>query len=143
MKKSKKIFIPAYIAILLLSFLYIKSVLKETPIEEKEDKKEVQQPYSVTVTLKVNNGTSISTYTAQLKNTNSVRSLLEEVRDHNNFSFEITEYFHKIEIDTVNKIKTPEGHKWIVFNNGVDITNEIGNTYLEKNGIYELNLVKQ
>jgi hypothetical protein len=143
MKKSAKIFIPVYIVILLLSFFYIKSVLKQSPLEEKQDKKEIQQPYPVLVTLKVNNGIVTLTYTAQLKNTNSVRSLLEEIRDHNNFSFEITEYFHKIEIDTVNKIKTPDGYRWIVLSDGIDITNEIGNTYLKMDGIYELKLIKQ
>lgn len=143
MKKTTKIFIPVYIAILILSFLYIKSVLRESPLDKKETKQEVQQPYTVNVSLRVNNGLNVSTYNTQLKNIDTVKDLFEEIRDHNNFSYEITEYFHKNEIDTVNKIKTPLGYKWIVEVDGEDITNEIGNVYLKKDGIYELKLVKQ
>ena len=143
MKRKTKIFIVVYIALLILGSLYVKSVLKESPVEEKEAKEEVEETHLVNVSLKVINGTATNMYNAKLKNVDTVKDLLEEIRDHSDFSYEITEYFHKIEIDTVNKVKTPTGYKWIVMSNNNDITNDIGNTYLENNAVYELKLIKQ
>jgi len=143
MKKKTKIFIVVYIVLLILGSLYVKSVLKESPVEEKEAKEEVEETHLVNVSLKVINGTATNMYNAKLKNVDTVKDLLEEIRDHSDFSYEITEYFHKIEIDTVNKVKTPTGYKWIVMSNNNDITNDIGNTYLENNAVYELKLIKQ
>lgn len=143
MKRKTKIFIVVYIALLILGSLYVKSVLKESPVEEKGAKEEVEETYLVNVSLKIINGTVTNMYNAKLKNVDTVKDLLEEIRDHSDFSYEITEYFHKIEIDTVNKVKTPTGYKWIVMSNNNDITNDIGNTYLENNAVYELKLIKQ
>lgn len=143
MKRSIKIFIPIYIAILVLSSFYIKSVLRESPLDKKSVKKIEEQPYAINVILKVINETNINTYNIQLKNNDTVKDLLEEVRDHNNFSYEITEYLHKNEIDIVNKIQTPQGYKWIIEIDGQDITNNLGNEYLKTDGIYELKLVTQ
>ncbi|MFZ2663944.1 MAG: hypothetical protein WAX66_01100 [Patescibacteria group bacterium] len=143
MKKKTKIFIFIYIAVLILGFLYIRSVLKESPLDKKDTKEDIEDVYLIDINLKVNNGTNINIYNTKLKNVDTVKDLLEEIRDHNNFSYEITEYFHKIDIDTVNKVKTPSGYKWIVTIDDEDITNNIGNTYLKKNATYELKLVKQ
>ncbi|NMB91992.1 hypothetical protein GYA37_04125 [candidate division WWE3 bacterium] len=143
MKKKTKIFIVVYIVLLILGSLYVKSVLKESPVEEKEAEEEVEETHLVNISLKVINGTATNMYNAKLKNVDTVKDLLEEIRDHSDFSYEITEYFHKIEIDTVNKVKTPTGYKWIVMSNNNDITNDIGNTYLENNAVYELKLIKQ
>jgi len=142
MKKSTKIFIPIYMAILVLSSLYIKSVLRESPLDKKSTKKIEEQAYSINVTLKVNNGINANTYQVQKENTDSVRDLLEEVRNNNNFSYEITEYLHKNEIDTVNKIKSSEGYILIIEIYVQDITNSLGDEYLKKDGIYELKLIK-
>lgn len=143
MKKKTKIFIVVYIVLLILGSLYVKSVLKESPVEEEGAKEEVEETHLVNISLKVINGTATNMYNAKLKNVDTVKDLLEEIRDHSDFSYEITEYFHKIEIDTVNKVKTPTGYKWIVMSNNNDITNDIGNTYLENNAVYELKLIKQ
>ena len=143
MSKKLKIFIPVYILFLLLSFLYIRSVLKESPLDTQDEEKEVEDVYPITVSLRfINNGVT-KAYNANFENIDTVTDLMEDLRDHQELIYEKTEYFKKTTIDSVNGIIPPKGYRWGIFMGDIEYTNDLGSTQLVNNATYELKIVKE
>jgi len=70
MNKTKIIMIISYIFLSTLLVFYVKSILKRDDLKIYEKKKiEVEESYSVDVTLKLINGKIINEFTKTLKNT--------------------------------------------------------------------------
>ena len=142
MKKTKKIMIISYILILGILSLYVNSVLKKEDMETYEkEKSNSEKEYQTKVTLRYFNGSDISEFEIKLKNTDTVEDLLQELRSSKKIVYEITRYTYGIEISSVNRIPPTKGYKWAIVFNGEDITSNIGNINLVKNGIYELKMI--
>ncbi|HQK41491.1 MAG TPA: hypothetical protein PKV39_00620 [bacterium] len=142
MKKTKKIMIVSYILILGILSLYINSVLKKEDMETYEkEKSNSEKEYQTKVTLRYFNGSDISEFEIKLKNTDTVEDLLQELRSSKKITYEITRYTYGIEISSVNGTPPTKGYKWAILFNGNDITPNIGDINLVKNGIYELKMI--
>ena len=142
MSKASKIFIPLYLLFFVVSFFYVKSVLKHEDISEKDKTKPVIiKEYAVTDYLKVIGPSFVKAYKVERKNTQSVMNMMENIRNNQGFVFEKIEYTHGTEIDSVFQTSAPEGYRWKIFLNGTDITNNIKNILLTNNSTYELKIV--
>lgn len=123
--------------------MYVRSVLKESELTSKGEKEKVAPVFQVNVTLKAFVGQGTSTYTVQMKNTDTVVDLLQEVRDLYGLVYEKIDYARGVEISEVKGVPAQQNYKWAVLSNNADITNEIGNTNLVEGAVYELKLMKK
>ena len=140
MEKAKKYFPYLYILFLIFSAFYVKDVLKEGDLKKYNSSVEkAEKILDVNVTL-IANG---KVYTAKLRSDDTILDLFEDLRDHDNFYYEKTDYVYGTEIGMVNGDKAPIGYKWEVFINEEIITNDIGDIYLENEQTYIIKLVEQ
>ena len=144
MKKRKLIGIAIYITVLALTFFYIKSVLKEERVETHEEKqKEIEETYPISVSLNYVSGIKQEKYKKTMDSDETVKSLLEEVRQDGDVIYELEEYTYGSEILSVNGVIPKTGFKWVIIFNDMDITKEISDTKLIKDGEYTLKIVEQ
>lgn len=139
MSKQEKIFIPLYILFAILSFLYVKDVLKEEYVKSKPEEKSEkmkQEFYDLTLILDYRGARRI--YKQEAKNVNSVLDLLQKVRDEHDFSFEVEKHTDKLVIRDVNGLSTFPNESWRVYYKDEDITNSINDINLSDDGTYNL-----
>lgn len=139
MEKAKKYFPYIYTILLLFSFLYVQSVLKEGDIRNYDDDVEkAVKEHPVNVTLVVED----KSYFVNLASGDTVLDLLEDLRGDDLFNYEVTGYTYGTELDTVNGIKPSEGYKWKLYKENEDITNTIGDVFLTDETTYTIKMVK-
>ena len=136
--KTKKRLIIGYVGFLVISAIYVRSVLKNDQIEVEEREKEGKsvEIKPAKVFLQVKSGTKPQTYETSLMNVDTVLDLIEDL------AYEKTQYSYGTELDNINNQPTPEGYDWKVYYEGKDITYEIADWNLEDEKTYELVLTK-
>lgn len=132
MQKLNKLLVPLYIVFLILSFFYVRSVLKGVPVSTagtlEEENPEVK---NITVSLTVKAPAYTKIYTQQSKSVDSASDLLLKIKENNaDFSFDRTAYSYGSEIDHVNNIKSTETMRWKMLDGDTDITLKMDDTNL-------------
>ena len=132
MQKLNKLLVPLYVLFLILSFFYVKSILKGVPVSTvdtlEEENPEVK---SIAVSLTVKAPTYTKTYTQQSKSADSTSDLLLKIKENNpDFTFDRTAYSYGSEVDHVNNIKSTETMKWKMLDGNTDITLKMDDTTL-------------
>jgi len=144
MNKAKIIMIISYIFLSASLVLYVKSILKRDDLKIYEKKKiEVEESYSVDVTLKLINGKITKEFTKTLKNTDSVEELMKKIRSSGDISYEIVKYTYGVDIVSVNGNVSKDGFKWAIIKDNEDITLNIDKVNLEKGKTYELKIIEK
>ena len=144
MRKKKFLTIAIYISALALIFLYVNSVLKQERIEiYKEKKVETEKTYPIEVSLIHINGTRQETYKKTLDSNENVGKLLKELRNDDGLIFELNQYTYGTEILSVNGVLPKEGFKWVIFQGDKDVTKNMNETTLIKDGVYTLKIVER
>ena len=144
MSKKKIILIVSYIFLSTLLVVYVRSILKRDDLKIYEKKKiDIEETYSVNVTLKYLNGREIKEFNRTLKNTDSVEELMKKIRSSGDITYELIKYTYGVNIESVNKIKPDNGYEWAIIKNGENITLKMDKMYLEKDKVYELRIVKK
>lgn len=144
MRKKKFITIAIYISALALIFLYVNSVLKQERIEiYKEKKVETEKTYPIEVSLIHINGTRQETYKKTLDSNENVGKLLKELRNDDGLIFELNQYTYGTEILSVNGVLPKEGYKWVILQGETDVTKNMNETTLVKDGVYTLKVVER
>jgi len=144
MNKTKIIMIISYIFLSTLLVFYVKSILKRDDLKIYEKKKiEVEESYSVDVTLKLINGKITKEFTKTLKNTDSVEELMKKIRSSGDISYEIVKYTYGVDIVSVNGNVSKDGFKWAIIKDNEDITLNIDKVNLEKGKTYELKIIEK
>jgi len=144
MPKKTVIFSIIYVIFVVWAFFYVKGILKTESLFPKDNTKpKIEKTWTVNATINVLTGFQALTYNADAKNTDTVLSFLEDLRNKKGLIFEKIDYTHGVEIGTLFGATAPAGYKWAVFLNGNDITNDIASTRLVDGAAYELKLAKK
>ncbi len=144
MSKKKIILIVSYIFLSTLLVVYVRSILKRDDLKIYEKKKiDIEETYSVNVTLKYLNGREIKEFNRTLKNTDSVEELMKKIRSSGDITYELIKYTYGVNIESVNKMKPDNSHEWAIIKDGENITLKMDKVYLEKDKVYELRIVKK
>jgi len=138
--KNRYLWIGLYIAFVVFSFFYVKSVLKagKIDISTKEEQKVVADVKPAKVTFNVENFGNVTSYSARLQNTDTVSDLLNYLRKNNNFTYNKVAYIDGFEITDVNGVAPQPNYKWSIFLEGADITATFDKAYLHDNRVYSL-----
>jgi hypothetical protein len=143
MPRKTIIFSLIYMIFLVFAFFYVKSVLKTESLFPKDNTKpKVEKTWSVTPSLTVYTASGVFTFSSTVKNTDLIMSFLEDLRNDRKLIFEKIDYTHGAEIDSVFGVKAPEGYRWSIILNGLDITNVMSTTRVLDGAVYELKLTK-
>lgn len=130
-----------YVIFVVFTIFYVKSILKTESLFPKDNTKpKVEKTWIVSATLIVNTGPKTLSYKTEVKNTDTIMSFMEDLRNNNGLIFEKVDYAHGAEIDTVFNTKAPNGYRWSVFQNGTDVTNALSSTRLIDGAVYEIKL---
>ncbi|OGC56734.1 hypothetical protein A2976_03465 [candidate division WWE3 bacterium RIFCSPLOWO2_01_FULL_41_9] len=142
--KLKKYLIVAYIILLVGGYFYINSILdvNKVSVDQKEEPKRVLEVKPVKVKLTIEQTGGSKEYSVELQNIDTVLDLLEEVREDQGFIYEKTAYTYGTIIDGIEGIKAPEGYMWRIFENNIDITENVSNESLNDGFFYSIKLVK-
>ncbi len=142
--RFKRFLVPAYVLLLILSFFYVKAVLKEgaSIIEVKKDREHIEFPKQAKVNLTVQ-GPGIDTgYREIMKTNNTVFQMIERVKANNTgFKFEQNAYVDRKEFASINGVEATDSKVWKVYLEDKDITYDIEKTFLVQNGSYYLKYV--
>lgn len=130
----------AYLIVLCTILLYVKSVLDVDSFKAKikEAEKPSVEVKSAAITLKVELPEGVKKFAAVRKNTDSVLDFLSELRDKQELFYEIDLYVYGIEVVNVNNIEASSSNRWAVYLEDKDITNKLGDIYLEDGKTYIL-----
>ena len=141
----KEYLILGYVIFLIIGYVYIKNVLKQSlvPIQDtlREEKKSIDVKEAI-VTLKVDNGSTLITYRATLKNTDSIYDMLERLRNKDTFTYEKVAYVYGTELDFINGEKAPQNYKWKLYDANKDVTFTASDINLIDGNIYNLILTR-
>ena len=144
MSKKKAIYIISYLSVLLLSFIYIKSVLKKEDVESYEETEiEVEKEYPVTSILNVYQEDSVKEYQAKSTNLESIDDFLDGLRGDSDLQYEKTVFTYGIEISSVFGVEPEDGYKWAFLVDGNDVTQQIDNINIDKHHTYELKMIEK
>ncbi|KKS21352.1 MAG: hypothetical protein UU80_C0030G0004 [candidate division WWE3 bacterium GW2011_GWA1_41_8] len=111
-------------------------------MDQKEEPKRVLEVKPVKVKLTIEQTGGSKEYSVELQNIDTVLDLLEEVREDQGFIYEKTAYTYGTIIDGIEGIKAPEGYMWRIFENNIDITENVSNESLNDGFFYSIKLVK-
>ena len=140
MEKAKKYFPTIYVILLIFSFFYVKSVLKEGDLREYDNEVEkVEKEHPVNVTLVVGD----RKYLVDLESGDTVLDLLEDLRGDDKFYYEKTDYTYGTELDSVNGVKPTLGYKWKLYKDDEDITYIMGDIFLTDDTTYTIRLEEE
>lgn len=144
MPRKTIIFSLIYVVFVFLAFFYVKSILKTESLFPKDNTKpKIEKTWAVNASLIINTGSKTFNYKTEVKNTYTVMNFLEQLRNSASLVFEKVDYAHGVEIDSVFSAKAPEGYRWSVFQNSIDVTNIISTTRVLDGAIYEIKLTKK
>jgi hypothetical protein len=134
-----------YIGFLVISILYINTVLKDTSIKlsSSSQQKVIADIKPAKVTLVVKTLSYNKIYKAKLDNTDTVNDLLDNLWKNQGFYYQKNEYINKIEFENIDKTLIPEGYSWHIFENDKDITNDIYYSMLKDKQEYIITPVKE
>lgn len=144
MSKPKIIWISVYILLLVGSFFFVRSVLKDDQIDVSQKQPvEVVDTDEAKITINIyTNSKTITFSNIRFVGTDTVKSVLSYVRDKKDIPFETTYYTYGAEIDDVNNQRAPAGYKWRVFLDNKDVTNTIDDQKLDNYRVIDIKLVK-
>lgn len=135
-----------YVMFLVVGYIYIKNVLKQSlvPIQDtpREEKKSIDVR-DANVTLRVDNGNTFITYHITLKNTDSLYDMLERLRNKDTFKYEKIAYVYGTELDFINGEKAPDGLKWKLYDDEKNVTFTAADTNLVNGKTYSLVLTNR
>jgi hypothetical protein len=133
-----------YLILLLGGIFYINAILKRDAIIVGKElpEKEATLEKLVDVDVIVNNGKNIKIYETKLKNIDTVYDVFDEIRDQDDFFYQISGYLYGIELDCVNDTCGTDGYKWIAYKDDVDITKNLKDTSLDKDTVIKLVLTR-
>lgn len=134
--KYKKSFTFIYIVVLIVGYFVVKGTLNDTSIDvgQKQSEEQMDEIKPARVTLLV---PSLSRqYKVEMKNTDSVLDLLENLRKDGStgFFYEKTLYTYGIELCCINNSSS----NWVLIHDGENITHDIDSKKLVNNGVYTL-----
>ncbi|MBU0534876.1 MAG: hypothetical protein ABIJ82_00135 [Patescibacteria group bacterium] len=133
-----------YLSFIVVSFFYVKSILKTENLFPKDNvKPKIEKTWTISASLIVNTGSKTFNYKTDVKNTDSIMSFLEDLRNNKGLVFEKVDYTHGVEIDSLFNTKASDGYKWAVFQNGNDLTDALSSTRILDGAVYEIRLVKK
>jgi len=141
-QEMQKIYYVLFLLLIFITVLFVRSAIKSQNVDvgtRKEKQGFVVKPVKVKLNV-IKDGSVIFEYQASLQNDDSLLDMFEYLRNKQGFIYEKIAYIYGTEIDNINNLKAPDGLKWRVFNNGEDITFEIGNINLEDEKVYEIKL---
>lgn len=127
-KKIQKAALPLYIVFILLSFFYVKSVLKEGDIKiiEESNKKEIKEIKPLKVYLNIETFGSVNSIEVSSDNKNNLIDVLEDLRNEDVIRYEKTYYTDKIVLSySDNNYFSEKKYEWRIYYDGNDITNEV------------------
>lgn len=128
-----------YTVLVICAFFYVKSILKTESLFPKDNTKpKVEKTWIVSANLIVSTGSKTLSYKTEVKNTDTIMSFMEDLRNNKGLIFEKIDYAHGTEIDTLFNIKAPDGYKWSVFLNSADMTNNLSTTRILDGAVYEI-----
>lgn len=142
--RFKNFLIPAYILLIIFSFFYVKSVLKEgaSVIDEKKDREHVEFPKQAKVNLTVQGPGINASYRETMGTNNTVFQMIERVRaDNSTFRLEQNAYVDRKEFASINGIEATDSKVWKVYLEDKDITYDIEKEFLVQSGNYYLRYV--
>jgi len=144
MSKFKKISIVLYFVFVIFFYFFVKDALKDGNIDVSDVAvpEKVEEIKPAVVYLTVDDGMSRKEYRARMKNIDSYVDLLDEMRQNQDFLFEIVDYSYGPKIELVYNIETPQGYEWHAYYEDENITTNIGTTNLTDEGNYSLKLEK-
>ena len=144
MSKFKKISIVLYFVFVIFFYFFVKDALKDGNIDVSDVAvpEKVEEIKPAVVYLTVDDGMSRKEYRARMKNIDSYVDLLDEMRQNQDFLFEIVDYSYGPKIELVYNIETPQGYEWHAYYGDENITTNIGTTNLTDEGNYSLKLEK-
>jgi hypothetical protein len=144
MPRKTIIFSLLYVVFLVFAFFYVKSVLKTESLFPKDNTKpKVEKTWEVTPSLVVYTSSEKLMLESQVKNTDSIMSFLEDLRNDGKLIFEKIDYTHGAEIDSVFGSKAPEGYKWSIYLNSENLTNVMSSTRVLNGAVYELKIASK
>ena len=148
--KGREISTPAffkivYLILLITAFFYVRSVLDVDSFRatEKAPQKPVVKVREVSVKLTVETANGSTDYTAKLKNIDTVKDFLLELRKTQDFYYEADLYVYGTEIVSVFGKEAGSNKKWAILLNDKDITANITNEYLIDKTKYTLKEIIQ
>jgi hypothetical protein len=136
--KTSTFFKIAYLILLVTTFFYVKAVLVEDSFkasEEREEKAAVKERI-VSAKLNVELGEIVREYQAKLKNTDSVKDFLDELRENQGFKYESDLYTYGTEVVSVFEETAAAGKRWAVVIDNKDITKTLPDVYLTDDAVY-------
>ena len=116
--KTKKIVYILSIIFVVFSYFFVRHSLDSEDIKvidtSNQEEDDVPEVSPAIAHLLVTDGVHNWNYRARMKNTNSVADFMEELRDAEGFSYELTAYTYGTDISKVNGITATEDKKWIL-----------------------------
>jgi hypothetical protein len=101
-----------------------------------------KETYPISVSLILSSGSKDIVYTKEMKSDDNVKKLLKEMREDGNLIYELNEYTYGTEIISINRVVPRNGYKWAILLNNKDITLNMEEIDLIKNGSYILKIVE-
>lgn len=143
MSKTSKILAGLYILFCVFSFFYVRNVLKSENVRQKrEEDVDIEEVYKIDITLNYYDGSSQKQLSEVMKNTDDIMNFLNELRQRKKIVFEKIEYTYGTEIESVNGVLPKEGYKWAIIEDGKDITLDIENIKVPKDGNLDLRIIQ-
>ena len=139
-KLFRKFAYPSYLLFIFLAFFFVKGTLSEESIKTspKKNDKKTSLVKPVKVTLLIDNNISKLTYYEDMKNTDTVLELIENLRLNEKITFEVDQYTDRSEIVHINRKYADEVNKWQVYYQDENITYDIGDIELRDKSLYKL-----
>lgn len=136
--KTSTFFKVAYLILLVTTFFYVKAVLVEDSFKasEKQEEKEAVKERNVSAKLNVELGETVREYQAKLKNTDSVKDFLDELRENQSFMYESDLYTYGMEVVSVFEETAVAGKRWAVVIDGKDVTKTLPDIYLTDDAVF-------
>ncbi|MBU0650181.1 hypothetical protein KJ605_01190 [Patescibacteria group bacterium] len=137
---SAKLFKAGYLLFLVLGFFYVRGVLDTDSfkVSERGSDKPVEKVRELSIKLAVITESGQKDYQTTLKNTDSVKDLLEKLRQDQALMYEVDLYTYGLEIYSVLGKTAEQDKKWAILLEGQDITNKINEERLMEDGMYVL-----
>jgi len=140
MNKFKSYFPFIYAVILIVSFFYIKSVLKQDTLEVNQVenvKKEQKEVKPVSVNLSVVSARQNMSYSLRKEDDETFDDFIEDLVDDGKLTYEKTEYTYGTVYDDINGEKAPEGYEWRLYKGDEEITYNTSGVKLEDDATYK------
>ncbi len=141
MTKFKKVFPFVYVIFGLLTFLYVRNVLKEEVItvgQSNVTKKTVEEVKPVDVSLVLESANQYKSYDLRKDNNETFDDFLEDLVANAGLEYEKTEYTYGTVYDKINNEVAPEGYIWKVYAGDEEVTYNTRGIKLTDGTIYKL-----